>query len=137
MSTSEPLTGIAKRLGQFLQEKNVTKASLAKKLNMWQPTVNAYFLNTSCGRSMPLSFLESVVSLFPDLDAEWLLRGTPTPSVSINGNDNIGNGNNNNVTFTSESRKELEAEIKRLRDQNTMLTKTNATLTAMIAKVQG
>lgn len=114
---------IVKRLAEYMQLRRITKAQLAKELDMLQPTVNGYFLeNSPSSRAMPLSFLEKVVTHFPDLDAEWLLRGkmkddTPLPASTDDTDD---------VT-------DLKTEVKRLRLQNAMLTNSNATLTKLLA----
>lgn len=118
MTKNEGMTATAKRLKEFLENNKTTKYWLARELNLWQPTVNGYFLEgTKSSRAMPLSFLESVVALFPDLDCNWLLRGESKPLSDDDPSIII---------------KVLEEEIARLKKQNTILSESLATLTQVL-----
>lgn len=132
---------IIARLRGYLQENRITRSQIAKDLGMWQPTVNSYFTEgTASSRQMPITFLEEIVEMFPEIDAEWLLRGKSQPQMSITGDNNNGNGTNNSVTINStEELNSLRNEVKRLRDQNASLTKSNETLIRLLAeaKTQG
>ena len=117
------MTDIAKRLREFMRRSNISKSYLAKQLQLMQPTVNGYFLeNSRSSRAMPLSFFEAVMRLYPEIDAEWIVRGKE-PSVTPEDTpcDNI---------------RLLQTEIERLRAQNTTLLQTNATLAQLLARLK-
>lgn len=72
----------------------------ARTLGMEQVTVNNYILGK---RKMSLEFICNILKSFPQISAEWLLRGegtmiksTTNTNNSFNWNSILGNNNNSN-----------------------------------------
>lgn len=56
----------------FISHKNLSINALSKVIGMNQVTVNNYFAGN---RKLSFEFVEKILATFPDLSAEWLLRG--------------------------------------------------------------
>lgn len=70
-----PENNLYSRLVELIRAENETSLSLAKTFNMQQPTVWNY-LN---GRTkISLEFIERILDKFPNVSAEWLMRGVGT-----------------------------------------------------------
>ena len=57
----------------MLESKNITPNALADKLGMYQQTISKQLKDNGSGVS--LTTIVGILELFPDLSAEWLLRG--------------------------------------------------------------
>ena len=64
---------ITQRIKDYLGHKRWTINQLSKALNISQPTLNRQITEVS---SLGSEVLSGMLQLFPDLSAEWLLRGT-------------------------------------------------------------
>lgn len=69
MENKEP---ILLRVEMILKDKQMSETAFAKSIGMSQRTINNYLK----GYNRPtLSFAERILDAYPDLSAEWLLRG--------------------------------------------------------------
>jgi hypothetical protein len=64
---------VTQRVMQVLESKNITPNALADKLGMYQQTISKQLKEDGSGVS--LTTIVGMLELFPDLSAEWLLRG--------------------------------------------------------------
>lgn len=60
------------RILKIMEKYNLSESALAAKLNYKQQTINNY---TRGINKMPLECIERILNNFPDISAEWLLRG--------------------------------------------------------------
>lgn len=65
-------SSVSDRINCFIKENGISVMSLSKELGMVQTTLNRQLNGSSVLSS---SVVEGVISLFPELSAEWLLRG--------------------------------------------------------------
>lgn len=102
---------IIERIKELIARKEMSETSFAKLIGVSQRTLNNY-MN---GRTPSLEVLDAILSAFPEVSAEWLLRGegdmlknsgTMTGSNQGDGNKieyknggNVGVGNTVNVTL--------------------------------------
>lgn len=63
---------VIQRIKQVLYSNNVSITALSKKLGIVQQTLNRQI---SGNGAMPLSTIDKFLSCYPDISAEWLLRG--------------------------------------------------------------
>jgi len=64
---------VTQRVIEVLESKNITQNALADKLGMYQQTISKQLREDGSGVS--LTTVVGMLELFPDLSAEWLLRG--------------------------------------------------------------
>lgn len=64
---------VTQRVIEVLESKNITPNALADKLGMYQQTISKQLREDGSGVS--LTTVVWMLELFPDLSAEWLLRG--------------------------------------------------------------
>lgn len=64
---------VTQRVNDFLKEINVTPNALSKIINIGQPTLSKQLKDGGCGASLTTVVL--LLETYPDLSAEWLLRG--------------------------------------------------------------
>lgn len=65
-------SNILLRVGMILEDKQMSETTFAKRIGVNQKTLNNYMR----GSSRPsLEFAEKVLGSFPEVSAEWLLRG--------------------------------------------------------------
>lgn len=64
---------VTQRVIKVLESKNITPNALADKLGMYQQTISKQLREDGSGVS--LTTVVGMLELFPDLSAEWLLRG--------------------------------------------------------------
>jgi len=64
---------VTQRVIEVLESKNITPNALADKLGMYQQTISKQLREDGSGVS--LTTVVGMLELFPDLSAEWLLRG--------------------------------------------------------------
>lgn len=71
------------RIKQLIEIKNdgLSESAFAEKMGMKQQTLNNYIRGIN---KLPLSFISSLLSTFPEISAEWLLRGDGPMSISDN-----------------------------------------------------
>ena len=62
------------RLNQILLEKKLKQSAFAKQIDENKVTINQYIKGS---RPPKVEFLMKLVSFFPDIDLNWLFRGTP------------------------------------------------------------
>ena len=63
---------IITRIRQFLETRKLSVNQLAKEIGMEQTTVNRQLTGA---RAVSLTLVTAILSRFPDVSAEWLLRG--------------------------------------------------------------
>lgn len=63
---------VAERIKEFLNFKRISVNSLSKQLNITQTTLNRQFNGTV---TLSVEAVLAVLEHFPELSAEWLLRG--------------------------------------------------------------
>lgn len=88
---------VLERIKLILSEKAKSTNDFAIKISMGQTTVSNYIEGR---RAISLDFVLNILTTFPDISSDWLLRGTGTmyqqaaADVTINGPQSI-KGNNN------------------------------------------
>lgn len=115
---------VLKRINHLIDDSGESKNSLAVKCDMAPQTFGRY---VNGDNKITVSLVSSLLEVFPDLSAEWLLRGegemyktTELPPVDV----------------TSEESIEHSAEIARLvREKNELIEKVEA-LKAKCAKLE-
>ena len=124
---------ILQRVIQIIKELNLTDNQFSKRLKIAQTTMSGYL---SGNRKLSLQVIESVLSEFEDISAEWLLRGEGEmyKADDKNINDNFDNSQyvnkskyestvyllaevTNNLKETVLENKKLYEENKELRSQ--------------------
>ena len=63
---------ILKRLNEFRAKENLSVNAFSKAIGMGQATVNNYFIGN---RKLSFELIDKTLAAFPNLSAEWLLRG--------------------------------------------------------------
>jgi len=104
---------VTQRVREVLEYKNVTPNALANKLGIHQQTISKQLKEDGCGVS--LTTIVGMLNLFPDISAEWLLRGAGRMTLANEGMD---------VVF-SQSQNELVGVLK---EHIAMLTRFNENL---------
>lgn len=66
-------SNVTERVKQFMNDKGLTTNRLAGIINVGQPTLSKQLRDGGCGVS--LTTLVLLLNTYPDLSAEWLLRG--------------------------------------------------------------
>jgi hypothetical protein len=64
---------VTQRVNEFRQDKQMSILALSKVLEMNQTTLNKQLKDDGCG--VQVSTLVKILSVYPELSAEWLLRG--------------------------------------------------------------
>jgi len=67
------MTSINQRIKAFLRQEGITVNALARRLGVHQQTLHNY---VECGRAPSYDFIDKLLTAFPDLSAEWLVRGS-------------------------------------------------------------
>lgn len=70
---------INQRLGKFLYEKNISQEQLKVKLGLKNRQQISNWIN--CHAHIPEKHLIAILNLFPDLNANWLLRDLGSPFI--------------------------------------------------------
>ena len=63
---------VYKQFKTFFDSLNVSANAFSKQIGLPQRTVNNYVTGD---RSLSIDFIEAILAAFPELSAEWLLRG--------------------------------------------------------------
>ena len=73
---------IIQRIKKIIDANNMSITSLSNKLNIVQTTLNRQLSGETS--SIPVGTIEAILHYFPDVSAEWLLRGTGEMQLSNN-----------------------------------------------------
>lgn len=73
---------IAQRVREFLSYNSISINSLAKQINVAQATLNPQLRGD---RTLAANIVVKILDAFPDISAEWLLRGEGEMCKSISG----------------------------------------------------
>ena len=66
---------IYQRVKCVLENKSISVNALSKKINVAQATLNPQLKGD---RSLAANIVEKILAVFPDVSAEWLMRGVGT-----------------------------------------------------------
>ena len=66
---------IYQRVKCVLENKSISVNALSKKINVAQATLNSQLKGD---RSLAANIVEKILAVFPDVSAEWLMRGVGT-----------------------------------------------------------
>ena len=75
-------TTIYQRIKSILDEKSISVNALAKQINVAQATLNPQLRGD---RTLAANIVEKFLLAFPDVSAEWVMRGTGEMLLSDNG----------------------------------------------------
>ena len=114
---------ILQRVIQIIKELNLTDNQFSKRLKIAQTTMSGYL---SGNRKLSLQVIESVLSEFEDISAEWLLRGE---GEMYKADDKNINDNFDNSQYVSKKKYEsivnlfgqTASELKDMAIENKML----------------
>lgn len=128
---------VLQRIEEIMKKYNLNKSGLAKAIEMEQVTVNNYLNGT---RKISFELILSIISKFPDISAEWLLRGEGAMERTLNVENSEKtiinqptNSDNSGVNITdSEVLSDMMNEIKEIREQNAKLIEQNIKLTNIL-----
>ena len=128
---------VLQRIEEIMKKYNLNKSGLAKAIEMEQVTVNNYLNGT---RKISFELILSIISKFPDISAEWLLRGEGAMERTLNVENSEKtiinqptNSDNSGVNITdSEILNNLVEEMKAMREQNAKLLEQNGKLTDLL-----
>lgn len=89
---------VLQRVNEFIDKSNLSITGLSKKLGMSQPTLHYQMRGE---RTLSLATVSALLDCFPEISAEWLLRGKgemflPSVTVSDSSNTVVGNHNTGN-----------------------------------------
>jgi plasmid maintenance system antidote protein VapI len=128
---------VLQRIEEIMRKYNLNKSGLAKAIEMEQVTVNNYLNGT---RKISFELILCIISKFPDISAEWLLRGEGAMERTMNVENSEKtiinqptNSDNSGVNITdSEVLSDMINEIKEMREQNAKLIEQNIKLTNIL-----
>lgn len=66
---------IYQRVKLVLEDKSISVNALSKQINVAQATLNPQL---RCDRTLAANIVEKILTAFPDVSAEWLMRGIGT-----------------------------------------------------------
>lgn len=75
---------IYQRVKCVLENKSISVNALSKKINVAQATLNPQLKGD---RSLAANIVEKILTVFPDVSAEWLMRGVGTMYSSQDADD--------------------------------------------------
>ena len=102
---------VTQRVIKVLESKNITPNALADKLGMYQQTISKQLREDGSGVS--LTTVVGMLELFPDLSAEWLLRGEGSMEKGAKAVQvQFGNALNNTLVQTIDSLNTTIAMLK-------------------------
>lgn len=111
------------RIKQFLDSEKLSVNAFAKGIEMNQATVNNYFV---CSRKLSFEFIDAILEHYPNLSAEWLLRGVGEMYLSDNVATDYGND-------TEKARQQDGNELRHLQEKIALLEQNNADLRELAA----
>lgn len=107
MENKEP---ILERVEMILRDKRLSETAFAKNIGMSQRTINNYIK----GINRPtLSFAEKILNAYPDISAEWLIRGSGDMYL-YKQCDEGGGGTAPSVTCGNE---DIHSRLQKLQDE--------------------
>ena len=125
------------RIKMMISEMAKSERDFAMKIGVNQVTLNNYTANK---RKLSLEIIEAILNAFPEISAEWLLRGTGSmmlnkTSDSIKANDfdeawykKVIDDQHDTISLLKEKVKFLEKQIEEKRNVNYGYTITNPKL---------
>ena len=128
-------SAIIQRIKKFMMKNDFSVNSLAKAIDMPQPTLNDYVLGK---RKCAFALVDSLLSTYPELSAEWLLRGEGSmfrmPTIIEGG---VANGDGATNQYNSKDTIGMFiAEIAEQRKMTQSVIQQNATLLSLLSKKQ-
>lgn len=106
----ENIEPILIRVKEILKEKRLSETAFAKSIGMSQSTINNYMKGTN---RPTLSFAEKILNAYPDISAEWLIRGSGDMYL-YKQCDEGGGGNAPSVTCGNE---DINSRLQKLQDE--------------------
>lgn len=130
-------TSVLQRIMAILEIKKLSILGLSKMIGMQQQTLNRQLSGES---AMSANTILCIISKFPDISAEWLLRGEGAMERTMNVENSEKtiinqptNSDNSGVNITdSEVLSDMINEIKEMREQNAKLIEQNIKLTNIL-----
>lgn len=119
---------VLERIIEFKDYLGVSKKAFAEKIGMEQTTVNNQLIGK---RSVSFDLIISIVDTFPDISAEWLLRGE---GEMLRLDTNKNNISLINVDGDLKTDIEMEREIRRLRASLDLALEKNERLEAELVE---
>lgn len=107
---------VLQRVKDFIEKKGVSKNAFAKSLGMEQTTVNNQLIGK---RGMSIDLILSFLHNYPDISAEWLLRGNGEMFLKEENKEPAApsqQSKNEDVQFMRERIISLESENRVLRE---------------------
>lgn len=128
---------VIQRVMTLLEKRKMSILQLAKDINMQATTLNRQLKGEN---SISGSTILAIISRFPDISAEWLLRGEGAMERTLNVENSEKtiinqptNSDNSGVSITdSEVLSDMMNEIKEMREQNAKLIEQNIKLTNIL-----
>lgn len=102
------------RIKQLIALSGATDASFAKKINVAQGTLWRQMNGT---RKMSLETVMAILEAYPDVDSNWLLRGTGDMMLVNNSNDKRMDSLVDVIAMQQETIQNLLEKIKQLKNQ--------------------
>lgn len=113
---------ISQRISKYIESSPYTLTAISRKIGVSHPTL---YNQIKGHRAMSLSTVEAFLATFPDVSAEWLLRGDgeimKAPQAAVTQNQNGGEGNSQLVNYNGKNEaaliniiKSKDAQIARL-----------------------
>ena len=108
---------VTKRIKEFLNGIGLTVNGLSKIINIGQPTLSKQLKDGGCGASLTTIVL--LLQAYPDLSAEWLLRGEGSMKreeglVIMAQNDDLVEALKENIALLKENNAMLREKVRRL-----------------------
>ncbi|WP_052356396.1 helix-turn-helix domain-containing protein [Bacteroides timonensis] len=88
---------IIERIKELIAQKEMSETSFSKLIGVSQRTLNNY-MN---GRTPSLEIIDAILSAFPEVSAEWLLRGEGNMLKSNNNLIGSNQGNDNTIEYNN------------------------------------
>lgn len=101
------------RIKQLISLSGLSDAAFAKKINMQQMTLWRQLNST---RKVSLETVMAILEAYPDVDCNWLLRGTGDMTLSTNANDKKINSLTDVIAMQQETIQNLIEKIKQLKN---------------------
>lgn len=134
---------ILQRIKEIIRRKGVSMSQISSAYGIKQNTFSRQISGES---SLSASSLLSIIGFFPDLSAEWLMRGEgpmlrSDPSQSIGdiiGSTAVGNnvhGSGNNITNNSELAALQQQYLEMLKKRDEQIDRLTAVIERLTAKL--
>lgn len=134
---------VLQRVTLIISTYNLSKKAFSDKIGMEQTTVNNQIIGK---RGISIDLILNTLKSFPDLSAEWLMRGEgpmlrPDPSQSvgdISGSTVVGNnvhGSGNNITSHAELAALQGQYLEMLKKRDEQIDRLTAVIERLTAKL--